>query len=217
MTIVRRPPANLPLRGGHTYKLSCWHLRGIGTQKLKVSGSDAVDTFLAMYDLWVHKTERLDLYKAGEDEDQRRMLLDMLGRTLSLDAALGLLAQLDALCKGVTWSVHAEMVHRLLRCLKITPESRIIFNQYYRMAVSEITANTYEEAVASLRQIHAQFGHPLERSGQRVIIQRATPQQLQQRANARAAGPSGASSPQSAEDRARSEERRRHSPASSVA
>jgi hypothetical protein len=33
-TIVRRPPANLPLRGGHTYKLSCWHLRGIGTQKL---------------------------------------------------------------------------------------------------------------------------------------------------------------------------------------
>jgi hypothetical protein len=101
------------------------------------------------------------------------------------------------------------MVHRLLRCLKITPESRIIFNHYLQIPVSEFTANIYTEAVAALRQIHATFGHPLERNGQKVIIQRGGPT-LQHRANARAAGPSGASSPQSAEDRARSEERRRH-------
>jgi hypothetical protein len=137
---------------------------------LKVGALDVVATFQSMYSHWEKKTERLDLYKAGEDMDQRALLIDMFGKNLSLDAALGLLAQLDALCSGVKWSAHAEMTHRLLRCLKITPESRIVFNNFYRLPVTEFTASTYEDAVASLRQIGAEFGHPLERNGEKVTI-----------------------------------------------
>jgi hypothetical protein len=177
----------------NTLLMDTWSETTIRTIKsyIKASSLDVVATFLAMYALWETKTERLDLYKAGEDMDRRSLMTDFVGREYSIDSTLGLHAELDALCSSVKWTGHAEQAHRLLRCLKITTESRVIFNHYYRLPAKDFTEDVYLECIAALRQIDARFGHPLERQGETITIVKPSLGQLHKRADARAAGPSG--------------------------